>query len=121
MTTKASEHFLERSEAYHSGAHAAFKALEPPPPILGDADEWGAWDAVGDPVLHIEVRMGRRFVRITRIGYWYASLNPFRCAHGVGSLIRTRHALSLNSMYASERGPCFLTRMGYGYPSLELR
>lgn len=69
LTTKASEHFLERSEAYNLGAYAAFKALEPPPPILGDADEWRAWDAVGDPVLHIEVRMGRCFVRITRIGY----------------------------------------------------
>lgn len=46
---------MDRSEAYNSDAHAAFSALDPPIPVLGDTDEWGAWDAVGDPVLHIQV------------------------------------------------------------------
>lgn len=40
---------------YYPEAHSAFKALDPPIPVLGDADEWEAWNAVGDPVLHIEV------------------------------------------------------------------
>lgn len=47
---------MDRSQAYNPTAHAAFKALEPPIPVLGDADEWRAWNAVGDPVLHIQVR-----------------------------------------------------------------
>ncbi|CAN0024409.1 unnamed protein product, partial [Ectocarpus fasciculatus] len=56
LVTEASKHFMDRSEAYNSDAHAAFSALDPPIPVLGDADEWGAWDAVGDPVLHIQLR-----------------------------------------------------------------
>ncbi|CAM9753422.1 unnamed protein product [Ectocarpus sp. 6 AP-2014] len=56
LVTQASKHFMDRSEAYNSDAHAAFSALDPPIPVLGDADEWGAWDAVGDPVLHIQLR-----------------------------------------------------------------
>ncbi|CAN0465676.1 unnamed protein product, partial [Ectocarpus sp. 12 AP-2014] len=55
LVTEASKHFMDRSEDYNSDAHAAFSALDPPIPVLGDADEWGAWDAVGDPVLHIQV------------------------------------------------------------------
>ena len=55
IVTEASKHFLDRSEAYNGPAHAAFASLDPPIPVLGDADEWRAWDAVGDPVLHIQV------------------------------------------------------------------
>lgn len=55
VVTEASKHFLNRSQAYNGPAHAAFALIDPPIPVLGDADEWGAWDAVGDPVLHIEV------------------------------------------------------------------
>ncbi|CAM9175148.1 unnamed protein product [Scytosiphon promiscuus] len=47
---------MDRTEAYNSDAHKAFRALEPPIPVLGDADEWGVWDTVGDPVLHIQLR-----------------------------------------------------------------
>lgn len=46
---------MDRSEAYNGDAHKAFSALDPPIPVLGDAEEWGIWDAVGDPVLHIQV------------------------------------------------------------------
>eukprot|EP00904_Undaria_pinnatifida_P008427 jgi/Undpi1/4714/HiC_scaffold_18.g08067.m1 len=56
VVTEASKHFLNRSQAYNGPAHAAFALIDPPIPVLGDADEWGAWDAVGDPVLHIELR-----------------------------------------------------------------
>ncbi|CAN0419932.1 unnamed protein product [Pylaiella littoralis] len=56
LVTEASRHFLDRSEAYNREAHAAFCALDPPVRVLGDADEWGAWDSLGDPVLHIELR-----------------------------------------------------------------
>lgn len=55
LVTEASKHFLDRSEAYDSEAHAVFRALDPPVCVLGDADEWGAWNALGDPVLHIQV------------------------------------------------------------------
>lgn len=55
--TEASKHFLDRSKAYNGDAHATFGALDPPIRVLADADEWGAWDAVGDPVLHIQVRL----------------------------------------------------------------
>lgn len=55
IVTEASKHFLDRSEAYNGPAHAEFASLDPPIPVLGDADEWEAWDAVGDPVLHIQV------------------------------------------------------------------
>ena len=53
--TEASKHFLDRSKAYDGDGHAAFGALDPPIRVLADEDEWGGWDAVGDPVLHIEV------------------------------------------------------------------
>lgn len=53
--TEASKHFLDRSKAYDGEAHAAYSALDPPVEVLADADEWGAWGAVGDPVLHIQV------------------------------------------------------------------
>eukprot|EP00752_Nemacystus_decipiens_P003570 g3292.t1 len=56
LVTEASKHFLERSKAYNSEAYAAFSALDPPIRVLADADEWGAWDAVGDSVLHIQLR-----------------------------------------------------------------
>lgn len=56
ITTKPSEHFRERSEAYNLEAYRAFTTLDPPIPVLGDADEWGVWNAVGDPVLHIQVQ-----------------------------------------------------------------
>lgn len=56
VVTEASKHFLDRSEAYNGPAHAEFASLDPPIPVLGDADEWEAWDAVGDPVLHIQLR-----------------------------------------------------------------
>lgn len=57
LTTKLSEHFMERSEAYSPEAYGAFTSLHPPVPVLSDADEWGVWNAVGDPVLHIQVKV----------------------------------------------------------------
>ena len=46
MFTPAAVHFLERSEdAWPDGVE-----------ILFDADEWKAWNELGDPVLHIELR-----------------------------------------------------------------
>lgn len=48
---------MDKSEAYDPDAHAAFRALDPPIPVLGDAEEWEAWNAIGDPVLHIQVGM----------------------------------------------------------------
>lgn len=47
---------MERSEAYSPEAYGAFTSLHPPVPVLSDADEWGVWNAVGDPVLHIQLR-----------------------------------------------------------------
>lgn len=57
LVTQASKHFMKRAEAYNPEAHAAFTALDPPVPVLGDAEEWGAWNVVGDPVLHIQVTL----------------------------------------------------------------
>ncbi|CAN0106924.1 unnamed protein product, partial [Sphacelaria rigidula] len=56
VTTKASEHFMERSTAYDPEAAAAFKNLRFPITVLGDENEWRTWNAVGDPVLHIVLR-----------------------------------------------------------------
>ena len=45
ITTQSARHF--------------FNDTDLPPaslPVLSDADEWGSWKAVGDPVVHIELR-----------------------------------------------------------------
>eukprot|EP00903_Cladosiphon_okamuranus_P011338 g10687.t1 len=56
IVTNASKHFLDRSKDYDLEAHAAFAALDPPIQVLTDAEEWGGWNAVGDPVLHLQLR-----------------------------------------------------------------
>ncbi|CAM9920252.1 unnamed protein product [Ascophyllum nodosum] len=56
VVTEASKHFIDRSRIYNPQAYAAYTALDPPTAVLDDAQEWGAWDAVGDPVLHIQLR-----------------------------------------------------------------
>ena len=56
VLTGPAEHFWARSQAYAPGAWEAFQALSARVPVLRDADEWDAWDALGDAVVHIELR-----------------------------------------------------------------
>lgn len=86
--TEASRHFLDRSEAYNREAHAAFCALDPPVRVLGDADEWGAWDSLGDPVLHIEVLQHVRPVILARP----ARRGVFQLYQAINSHVASRHS-----------------------------
>ena len=45
VLTTAAKHFVDLSDA-------AFEGVA----VFDDASEWSAWRAVGDPVVHIEVR-----------------------------------------------------------------
>lgn len=56
VLTEPAQHFWERSQAYAPEAWQAFQALPEPIPLLRDADEWAAWDELGDRVVHIELR-----------------------------------------------------------------
>lgn len=56
VLTEPARHFWERSPAYAPEAWQAFQALPEPIPVLRDADEWAAWDELGDRVVHIELR-----------------------------------------------------------------
>lgn len=56
MLTGPAQHFWERSQTYAPAAWEAFQALAGAVPVLRDADEWAAWDALGDGVVHIELR-----------------------------------------------------------------
>lgn len=47
---------LQPGEGVAPEAHRGEGEPEPPLRVLGDDDEWRAWRAVGDPVLHIELR-----------------------------------------------------------------
>jgi len=50
VATAAAAHFLDRAEA------SGYSGLPQEVEVLGDVQEWEAWSAVGDPVLHIELR-----------------------------------------------------------------
>lgn len=50
VATTAAAHFLDRAEA------SGYPGLPEEVEVLGDAQEWEAWSAVGDPVLHVELR-----------------------------------------------------------------
>lgn len=57
VVTEASKHFMgSSSRDYNLQAYTAYTALDPAISVLDDGQEWGAWRAVGDPVLHIQVR-----------------------------------------------------------------
>lgn len=109
---------MDRSEAYNNEAHAAFSALDPPIPVLGDADEWGAWDAVGDPVLHIQVwldtwvggrsmlRLGddnlRKKVNVLRYKEFVFTLFPF----GVSRAVLDAAGCNFAARSYQRRAPC---------------
>ena len=50
VATAAAAHFLDRAEV--SGYQGIPEGVE----VIGDVQEWEAWSAVGDPVLHVELR-----------------------------------------------------------------
>lgn len=56
VLTGPAEHFWARSQAYAPAAWEAFQALSAQILVLRDADEWAAWDTLGDAVVHIELR-----------------------------------------------------------------
>ncbi len=57
VVTKTGQTMMALAEGYDKAAWDAVRALEPPVPVLTDADEWEPYHVVGkDTVLHIEVR-----------------------------------------------------------------
>lgn len=54
--TKSALHFWERAKVYDASSWAAYLSVEDRVKLYTDEDEWSAWDAVGDPVVHIQVR-----------------------------------------------------------------
>ncbi|CAK4071357.1 unnamed protein product [Aphanomyces euteiches] len=54
VLTKAATFFLAKASAYNPDMYEQFQTLQLE--ILHDEDEWGAWNSMGDPVLHIQLR-----------------------------------------------------------------
>lgn len=54
--TKAARHFWECAKVYNPAAWASFQELGGRVEVLEDKNEWDAWNAMGDPVLHIQLR-----------------------------------------------------------------
>ena len=54
VVTEKAKTFLAKAEAYDAAAWATFQAsgIE----VLSDADEWDAWQEIGDDVVHVELR-----------------------------------------------------------------
>ena len=55
-SSKAALHFLDRSEKYSRENWNKFIGYGGYDLMVTDEDEWGAWDEMGDPVVHIELR-----------------------------------------------------------------
>lgn len=55
-SSKAAEHFLQRASKYNPDVWNYFTEYNCQSLIINDAEEWNAWNVVGDPVLHIELR-----------------------------------------------------------------
>lgn len=56
VLTASARHFWDRAKAYNPAAWAEFEALQDEIMVVEDKDEWEAWDAMGDGVLHIQLR-----------------------------------------------------------------
>lgn len=56
VLTASARHFWDRAKTYNPVAWAEFEALQDDIMVLEDKDEWEAWDAMGDGVLHIQLR-----------------------------------------------------------------
>ncbi|OQR90760.1 phosphopantothenoylcysteine decarboxylase [Achlya hypogyna] len=54
VLTKAAAFFLEKAASYNPSMFAAYEALNIT--IHRDEDEWSSWNAIGDPILHIQLR-----------------------------------------------------------------
>ncbi|KDO31764.1 hypothetical protein SPRG_03684 [Saprolegnia parasitica CBS 223.65] len=54
VLTKSANFFLPKAAAYNPTMFAAFEALNVT--IHRDEDEWNAWNVIGDPILHIQLR-----------------------------------------------------------------
>lgn len=55
--TESAKHFWDRAAVYDPQSWSAYQSVSSSINLLSDADEWSAWDAIGDPVVHIQVRM----------------------------------------------------------------
>ncbi|GAB5031250.1 phosphopantothenoylcysteine decarboxylase [Nannochloropsis oceanica] len=56
VLTTSAQHFWDRAKKYNPAAWTEFEALQDEIMVLEDKDEWEEWDAMGDGVLHIQVR-----------------------------------------------------------------
>lgn len=56
VLTGPAQHFWERSRTYAPEAWRVFQGVAEQIPVLRDADEWAAWDELGDKVVHVELR-----------------------------------------------------------------
>jgi len=56
VLTASARHFWDRAKTYNPVAWAEFEALQHDITVVEDKDEWEAWDAMGDGVLHIQLR-----------------------------------------------------------------
>lgn len=54
--TSSALHFWDRAETYNSSAWARYVALGDSVRLYTDKHEWDAWNVVGDPVVHVQVR-----------------------------------------------------------------
>lgn len=57
VLTKSALHFWERAKVYDATSWEAYLSVADRVKLYTDEDEWSAWDAVGDPVVHIQVRI----------------------------------------------------------------
>eukprot|EP01036_Dinobryon_divergens_P059927 gene59927-79925_t len=55
-SSKAAYHFLRRAWLYNLEVWLNFCMIGGMNLVIDDEDEWGGWDRIGDPVLHIELR-----------------------------------------------------------------
>ncbi|GLD99974.1 hypothetical protein PINS_up008702 [Pythium insidiosum] len=56
VVTASAEFFLARAKEYDAEHAARFEAARDAIPVIRDADEWAAWNVVGDPVVHIDLK-----------------------------------------------------------------
>jgi len=56
VATPVSQFFWEKSENYNQPMWELFQNIDPPIEIFDNYDEWGQWNDVGDPVVHIKLR-----------------------------------------------------------------
>ena len=66
VATERGRFFLGKARTYEGAAYGAFEQAQIE--VLSDDDEWARWNAVGDPVLHVDLREWADLLLIAPLG-----------------------------------------------------